>query len=109
VTGEAGLINQNFLQTGGYVVLDLNGTPAPGSDPNALPTHLSWTFDSTSSAGTYTAPASDFNQGTGVLDIQYFPDAQPLEGTLGSGHLIVSFQGVINYSQLISDVSKVYN
>jgi hypothetical protein len=109
VTGEAGLINQNFLQTGGIAVIDLNGTPAPGSDPQALPTHLNWTFDSTSSAGTYTAPSSDFNQGTGVLDIQYFPDAHPQAGTMGSGRVIVSFQGVINYSQLISDVSKVYN
>jgi hypothetical protein len=109
VTGVAALFNQNLLQTGGYAIIDLNSVSAPGSDPSALPTHMTWTFDSVSSAGTYTAPFNDFNQGTGVVDVHYSPDATPQPGTLGSGHFIVSFQGVLNYSQLISDVSKVYN
>src|SRR4029077_3658523 len=50
VTGTVGLFNQNLLQTGGVLVLDLNGTPSPGSNAQALPTHLTWTYDSNTSA-----------------------------------------------------------
>ena len=32
-------------------MLDLNGTPSPGSNPLTLPTHLSWTYDFNTSAG----------------------------------------------------------
>jgi hypothetical protein len=106
VTGIVGLINQNLLQSGGVLVLDLNGTPTPGSDPLALPTHLTWTYDANTSAGQYAAPAL-FTQGAGILDIKWFPDAHPFPGTRGSGKLIVTFQGLINYSQLVSPISKV--
>ncbi|GAC1474580.1 MAG: hypothetical protein NVSMB9_25230 [Isosphaeraceae bacterium] len=106
VTGVAGGIAQNYLQTGGLLEFDLNGTPEPGSDPRALPTKLAWTIDTTS-AGPFTTPQG-YTQGAGVADIKYFPDRTPVAGTLGSGHFIVSFQGVYNFSQLISSISKVY-
>ncbi len=108
VTGLAALFPQNLLQTGGLLVLDLNATPAPGSTPGELPTHLSWTYDTNASAGPYTAPAL-FSQGTGTLDIEWIPDAHPLPGTLGSGKMIVTFQGLINYNQIASGVSPVYS
>jgi hypothetical protein len=108
VTGIAGLINQNILQTGGVLVLDLNSTPTPGSNPLALPTHMNWTYDSNASAGVYAAPVY-FLQGAGTLDITWVPDARPLPGTMGSGKVIVTFQGLINTSQLVSPISKVYS
>jgi len=111
VTGVAGLFTQNYLQTGGLLVLDLNATPAPGSSPDALPTHLTWTYDSNASASNYSAPTgilpgSGFTQGTGTLDIKYIPAAHPQPGTMGSGMAIVTFQGLINTSQIVSAVSK---
>lgn len=106
-TGLATMFNQNFLQTGGMLIVDVNGRPAPGASPNAFPTDLTWTFDS-SSAGPYTAPAG-FTQGAGSLNIQYEPSRRPLPGTEGSGKMIVTFQGLINYSFLISPISKVYS
>jgi hypothetical protein len=110
VTGVAGLVTQNYLQSGGLLALDLN---APGNtqDPSAMPTKLTWTYDSNTSAGPYSAPGGvppgqGFTQGTGELDIQYHPAAHPEPGTLGSGTVVVTFQGLINTSQIVSAVSK---
>jgi hypothetical protein len=108
VTGVAALFPQNLLQTGGQLVLDLSAIPAPGSKPQALPTHLSWTYDLVASQGNYTSPAL-FTQGTGALDIKWLPDAHPLAGTLGSGKMIVTFQGLLNYSQIANSVFKGYS
>jgi hypothetical protein len=109
VTGIAAVFTQNYLQTGGMAVLDLNGLPAPGAGPFTLPTHLNWTYDSFSSSGPYTGPVLDFNQGTGIVDIQYIPDRHPQPGTMGSGRLIVAFQGVINTNQITSAIAKAIN
>ena len=105
VTGFFGMFPQNTLQTGGILIFDLIGPPASGSDPQALPTHLTWTNDSFASAGNYVNPSVDFFQGTGLVDIRYMPDRHPVPGSMGSGRMIVSFQGALNYSQLFSDVS----
>jgi hypothetical protein len=107
VTGITTMYPQNLLQTGSTLFLDDVGPPASASasDPKALPTHLTWTVDSFAGAGAYVEPAIDFFQGTGVMDIKYIPDRHPLQGTMGSGRMIVSIQGVLNYSQLFSDVS----
>jgi hypothetical protein len=105
VTGVAGVFPQNALQTGGALILDINGNPAPGSDALALPTHLTWTYDSNSSGGNFAAP-SGFTQGAGTLDIRWMPDPSPVAGSTGSGTVIVTFQGLLNYSQLNSSVSK---
>jgi hypothetical protein len=111
ITGTAALFAQNYLQSGSTLVLDLNGTPAPGSNPNALPTELTWTYDSNTSAGPYAAPVgilpgSGYTQGTGTLEIHWIPDQHPLAGTRGSGTVVVTFQGLINTSQIVSAVSK---
>lgn len=111
ITGVAALIGQNYLQSGSNVVLDLNGTPAPGSAPNELPSQLTWTYDSNTSAGPYAspggvAPGSGFTQGAGTLQIRWSPDARPLAGTRGSGRVVITFQGLINTSQIVSGVSK---
>jgi hypothetical protein len=110
-TGVAGLFNQNYLQSGGLLVLDLNAPTTAGSSLDPLPTHLTWTYDPNTSAGPYSAPAgivagSGFTAGTGTLDIQYVPSAHPQPGTMGSGTVIVSFQGLINTSEIVSAVSK---
>jgi hypothetical protein len=107
VTGVAGLFAQNYLQSGGLIVFDLNGAVAAGASPSALPTHLNWTFDA-NGAGPFVAPAG-FTQGTGTLDIKWIPDRHALPGTMGSGKMIVTIQGLINFNQINSPVSKVYN
>ncbi len=107
VTGLAALTAQNYLQSTAIVMLDLSAPAVPGADPRALPTHLSWTYDP-SSAGAYTVP-KQFSQGTGTLDIKWAPDAHPLPGTLGSGKMIVTFQGLINANEIASPVSPVYS
>jgi hypothetical protein len=106
VTGVASLVPQNVLQSGSQLVLDLNsgsGTVAASAD---MPTQLSWTYDFNASAGAYAAPVG-FLQGAGIADIKYIPDPRPLPGTMGSGKAIVTFQGLINASRLVSPVSKV--
>ena len=112
VTGTAALFGQNYLQSGSMTVLDLHGTPAPGSSPDALPNRLSWAYDANTSAGPYAAPGgvvpgSGFTQGAGVVDLHYFPDTHPLPGTNGSGRVVLTFQGLINYSGIVSPVSKI--
>jgi hypothetical protein len=106
VTGIAGLFPQDLLQSGSTVVLDLNSTPGPGSNPLKLPTELSWTYDSNASAGGYAAP-QQFMQGTGTLTIKWIPDAHPLPGTLGSGKMIVKFVGLINLSRVVNPIATV--
>ena len=111
ITGVADLFGENYLQSGSMTVLDLNGTPAAGSDPHALPTQLTWTYDSNTSAGPYASPAgvakgSGFTQGAGTLQLHWIPDPHPLPGTLGSGQVVITFQGLINTSQIVSGVSK---
>jgi hypothetical protein len=105
LTGVVGLFNQNLLQSGGVLVLDLSGPSSGGSGPQALPTKLSWTYDNNTSAGQYAAPVQ-FTQGAGALDLKWLPDAHPKPGTMGSGKVIVTFQGLINSSQLVSAISK---
>jgi hypothetical protein len=108
VTGLAGLIPQNWLQTGAELVLDITSTPGLVSNPsNTLPNNLTWTYD-IASGGPFTSPAL-FTQGTGVMNIKYLPDAHPQLHTLGSGRFIVQIQGLINYSQLISSTAKAYS
>jgi hypothetical protein len=111
ITGVVSLFGQNYLQSGSNVVLDLNGTSASDSAPGALPTQLTWTYDSNTSAGPYAspggvAPGSGFTQGAGTLQIQWIPDPKPLPGTRGSGQVVVTFQGLINASGILSGVSK---
>lgn len=110
-TGVAALFGQNYLQSGSMVLLDLNGTPAPGSSPEALPTQLTWTYDSNASAGPYASPGgvvpgSGYLQGAGAVELQWIPDPHPLRGTRGSGQVVVTFQGLINTSGIVSGVSK---
>jgi hypothetical protein len=105
LTGVVGLFNQNLLQSGGVLVLDINGTNTPSANPLALPEHLVWTYDNNTSAGPYAAPVL-FVQGGGTLDLKWIPDAHPLPGTMGSGKVIATFQGLINTSQIVSAVSK---
>ena len=106
VTGIAGLFPENILQSGSMLVLDLSSTPAPGSNPLALPTQLTWTYDSNASAGAYAAP-QEFIQGAGAATIKWIPDAHPLPGTAGSGKMIVTFKGIINLSRVVNPISKL--
>jgi hypothetical protein len=106
VTGIAGLFPQNLLQSGNTLVLDLNSTPGAGANPLALPTHMTWTYDNNTSAGAYAAP-QEFTQGAGALTIKWIPDAHPLPGTMGSGKIIVTFQGLINLSRVVNPIAKV--
>lgn len=111
VTGVASLFGQNYLQSGAMLVLDLNGTPAAGSAPGALPTKLSWTYDNNTSGGPYAAPGGivpgqGFTQGAGVMQLRWIPSAHPAPGTSGSGQVVITFQGLINTSQIVSGISK---
>lgn len=76
-----------------------------------MPTELTWTYDSNTSAGPYSSPVgilpgSGYTQGTGTVEIHWIPDLHPLPGTRGSGKVVVTFQGLINTSQIVSAVSK---
>jgi hypothetical protein len=106
VTGEASLFPKSLLQTAGLLIFDLNGTPNSGSDPLALPTHLNWVYDFNQSGGQYAAPVG-FTQGAGTLDLQWMPNAHPRAGTMGSGRVVVTFQGLLNYNQINNDIAKV--
>jgi hypothetical protein len=106
VTGVAGLFPQNILQSGSSLALDLNSTPGAGTDPLALPTKMTWTYDSNTSAGAYAAP-QEFTQGTGDVTIQWIPSAHPEPGTMGSGKVIVRFVGLINLSRVVNPIAKV--
>jgi hypothetical protein len=106
LTGVAGLFPQNILQSSSVLALDLNGTSSSGSGSPGLPTHLTWTYDSNTSAGAYAAPVG-FVEGAGTLDMKWIPDAHPLAGTMGSGKVIITFQGLINGSRVVSPVSKL--
>jgi hypothetical protein len=106
LTGVAGLFPQDLLQSSSALVLDLNGTSSSGTGANGLPTHLTWTYDSNTIAGAYAAPVG-FVQGAGTLDLKWIPDAHPVAGTEGSGKVIVTFQGLINTSHLVSPISKL--
>lgn len=106
-TGVAGLIPQNFLQSGGLLVLDIHGVQGVADANSAMPTHLTWTFDVDSGGPFLTA--TDFTQGTGTLNIVYRPDRHAQPGTMGSGTAIVTFQGLYNYIAIASSVSKYYS
>ena len=69
------------------------------------------TEEFTVAAGPYAAPAgvapgSGFTQGAGTVQIRWMPDPHPLAGTTDSGRVVLTFQGLINTSQLVSAVSK---
>ena len=105
VTGQAALFPENYLQTGSILILDLNGSAA--DEVNGLPTQATWKFD-VSSGGAYTAPTY-FTQGLGTVDFKYYPDAHPEPGTRGSGRVVVTFLGLINQSQVVNAVAKIYS
>ncbi len=112
VTGFASLFGQNYLQSGSMLVLDLNGTPGPGSSPGALPDQLSWAYDANTSSGPYAAPGgivpgSGYTQGAGIVQFHWTPDPHPQPGTRGSGQVVITFQGLIRTSQIVSGVSKL--
>ena len=90
-------------------MLDLNGRRRRvqarcAADPTDLDLRLN------TSAGPIRRPGGiarvGFTQGAGTLEIKWIPDAHPLPGTQGSGKVIVTFQGLINASQIVSGVSK---
>ena len=45
----------------------------------------------------------------GTMEITWIPDAHPRPSTMGSGKVIVTFQGLINTSELVSPTSKFYS
>lgn len=112
VTGFAALFGESYLQSGSQLFLDMNGAPAAGSTPGALPHQLTWAYDVNTSGGPYAAPGgvvpgSGYTRGAGIVQFQWMPDAHPQRGTLGSGHVVITFQGLLQTSQLVSGVSKL--
>lgn len=105
--GAIVFITQNYLQSGSGLILNLNANVAPGSNPDALPTSGTWTYD-VNSSGAFTGPQG-FTQGAGSWTAKYLPDKQPEAGTQGSGTVVFQFQGLYNFNQLVSAVSKFYS
>jgi hypothetical protein len=105
VTGQATFFLENLLQTGSILIIDINGSGA--DEVNGLPTQATWQYD-VSSGGAYTAPTG-FTQSTGTVDFKWIPDAHPQPGTLGSGRVVVSFLGLLNQSQIVNGVAKIYS
>jgi hypothetical protein len=116
LTGQVGIISQNYLQTGNLLLLDLaappagqasgqsveNGTPQNVGNGLSLPTHLNWFF-ADNSGSAYAAPAG-FTQGGGDMDLVWIPDKHTVPGTLSSGRVIVLFQGLINTSSVLNTI-----
>ncbi len=63
--------------------------------------------------GRYPGPASRSHEGAPPRCLRatriYLPDKHPLPGSMGSGVAVFRFQGLYNFSQLISSISKVYS
>ena len=80
--------------------------------PDALPTQLTWTYDNNTSGGPYAVAGRgrrrdrDSLREPASLQIRWSPDPHPAPGTSGSGQVVVTFQGLINTSQIVSGVSK---
>jgi len=43
------------------------------------------------------------------VDLKYLPDRHPKPGTMGSGRVIATFQGLINLNQIVNAVAKIYS
>ncbi|MHC5544731.1 hypothetical protein ACYOEI_41390, partial [Singulisphaera rosea] len=97
-TGVATLIPRNAATSGSTLILDLTSVP-DGS--GSLPTHYTWTVDS-SSGGLYTN-GGGFGQGQGTLDIRY------LTGGKRSGRASIVIQGQVNASGIFSNLASVGN
>jgi len=131
VVGLASYITTNFLQNSGNLMFDITNIPGVASnDPSALshglPSRLSWTLD-LEGAGVYTQPtymfdtftsglapggaggATAWTQGAGFVDLKYFPDRHPKPGTIGSGKVIVKFQGLFNNPGILNAIAKGFN
>ena len=98
ITGVAGLFPQDLLQSSSALVLDLSGTSSLWFRLDRSPDSSNLDLRLNTSAGAYAAPVG-FDQGAGTLDITWIPDARPRAGTMGSGKVIITFQGLINTSR----------
>ena len=137
--GLAVLFTSNYLQSSDALFLDVRtpfGVAAndPSISRNGLPTHLDFTVD-TIGSGLYTTetysttPAAQtvpgtlnpvalqgaaggsvaYNAGGGVVDLQYFPAKHRMAGTISSGQVVVTIQGLINFSGVFNPLSKNIN
>jgi hypothetical protein len=105
VTGQVTIFPENYLQTGTILILDVNGSAA--DLVNGLPTQATWKYD-VSSGGAYTAPTY-FTQGLGTVTFKFYPDRHPEPRTLGSGRVVVNIIGLINQSQVVNSIAKIYS
>jgi hypothetical protein len=139
VIGLVSAFPLSFLNSSSYLIMNVTNLPGVASnDPNAqdhgLPAHLALTPDPTS-GGSYAGPqftstppvqtnattgqpfslipgtggAVDSMNGTGLLDIQYVPDAHPRAKTLGSGKAIVTIQALVNTTGATSAIARQIN
>lgn len=97
-TGVATLLPRNAATTGSTLILDLTSVP---NGSGSLPTHYTWTVDS-SSGGLYTN-GGGFGQGQGTLDIRY------LTGGRRSGRASIVIQGQVNASGIFSNIASLGN
>jgi hypothetical protein len=52
----------------------------------------------TAASGNAPSSVDNWNLGLGDATIQYIPDKHPVAGSMGSGQVIISFRGLMNYS-----------
>jgi len=101
VSGVAAVIPRNTSTTGSNLILDL--TASPPSSPGKLPTHFTWTVDS-SSGGLYTT-AGPAGGGQGTLDIHYVPTGVGHGRVTTTGRASVVIQGLVNANGTFSNIS----
>jgi hypothetical protein len=131
--GLVTLFPSNTLQSSGVMFLDLTNLAGTASnDPavlnHGLPSRLQFTLD-TQGAGSFTSPsyttlppspfaptpggpqagAAGFSQGTGIVNLHYFPDNRLRAGATQSGTVKVTIEGVINFSGTLNSLYKGIN
>jgi hypothetical protein len=99
-TAIAVIFPRNVAETGSILALD--ATAPPPSNRVGIPTHYTWTVDS-SSGGIYLA-AGGFGTGQGTIDIHFIPGGKIPKGATGAGRAILVFKGMINTGGVFSDI-----
>jgi hypothetical protein len=92
ITGVAAIIPRNASTSGSTLVLDLRAEPTGAL--SALPSHFTWTVDS-SSGGIYTS-AGTFGTGQGTLDIHYVSGGRRPGRAFSSGKAFLVLNGLVN-------------
>jgi hypothetical protein len=106
-----------FAGTGAGLIISAfnNGQPTYGNfptnyfTPQGVPISPLDVQGNPNNNGLGPTTVNNWNVGLGDVNFKFIPDAHPHAGTLGSGTVIFSFRGLLNYSGAQSQNDKGYN